>query len=49
MLVCVCLDRMDQVIVHVGCMSLKDSQELVSFQFYIILAVSDLFKDEISQ
>lgn len=32
--VCVCvlatLFRMDQVIVHVGCMSLKDSQELVS-------------------
>lgn len=40
---------MDQVIVHVGCMSLKDSQELVCFRFYIILAVSDLFKDEISQ
>lgn len=29
---CVC--RMDQVIVHVGCMSLKDSQELVSCYIY---------------
>lgn len=26
-----CFYRMVQVIVHVGCMSLKDSQELVSF------------------
>lgn len=28
-----CLCRMDQVIVHVGCMSLKESQELVSHIF----------------
>lgn len=30
---CLSLYRMDQVIVHVGCMSLKDSQELVSHVF----------------
>lgn len=28
--VCACLCRMNEVIVHVGCLSLKDSQELVS-------------------
>lgn len=28
-----CLRRMDQVIVHVGCMNLKESQELVSHIF----------------
>lgn len=30
-----CLCRMDQVIVHVGCMSLKESQELVSHTFTV--------------
>lgn len=29
-----CLCRMDQVIVHVGCMSLNDSKELVSCYIY---------------
>lgn len=29
-LVCTCLNRMDEVIVHIGCTSLKESQELVS-------------------
>lgn len=30
---CLCMFRLDQVIVHVGCMSIKDSQELVSTHF----------------
>lgn len=29
-LVCACLHRMDEVIVHIGCTSLKESQELVT-------------------
>lgn len=29
--VCACLHRMDEVIVHIGCMSLKESQELVCY------------------
>lgn len=33
---CACLYRMDQVIVHVGCMSLKDCQELVSCCLYVV-------------
>lgn len=35
-----CFYRMVQVIVHVGCMSLKDSQELVSCcRDYVILVI----------
>lgn len=33
--VCARLYRMDQVIVHVGCLSLKDTQELVSCCLYV--------------
>jgi len=29
-----CVFRLEQVIVHVGCMSIKDSQELVSTMFH---------------
>lgn len=39
--------RMDQVIVHVGCLSLKDTQELVSYAmipFSVELLCENMFK-----
>lgn len=40
---CACPCRLNYVIVHVGCLSLGDSQELVSHCFYIIFNNVDAY------